>query len=421
MEELALSHVLNAEGEKLQYVLGTIDGESGLSAPATVDELLDVNKSIRQTLTGATRYQMLLSNKLESAISTPTMQGPPGEQGPEGAQGSPGIQGPRGPEGPTGAQGLPGPKGDQGQQGIQGVPGENGFSGITVRGNYDPAVKYNINDYVVSDQGHGFVASVNAPTGPPPDVFESNDEWTAFVAAGAPGKQGIQGPQGQPGIPGPQGPRGAEGATGQKGETGAQGPKGDPGPEASSYTIIPFSSQMGPRTYANGGNPTRVTLLGFGYFDTSNSAIFIPDTAIPLNADGSFNLTFANSASNRQVVFSLPFDMTINSVYATVGNYGSFSPAGSVYPYIQLYSADAGSNYFTPLTDAAAIPTQGIGPGLFLPADIMRPASKDGLNIQLLAGTRIAIGGLMKITGDTGVRDYYLYFTGGVGMTRWFR
>ena len=33
MEELGLSNILNAEGEKLQYILGTLPGLSGPAAP----------------------------------------------------------------------------------------------------------------------------------------------------------------------------------------------------------------------------------------------------------------------------------------------------------------------------------------------------------------------------------------------------
>ncbi len=41
MEELGLSHILNAEGEKLQYILGTLPGLSG--PPATVSDVLAAN------------------------------------------------------------------------------------------------------------------------------------------------------------------------------------------------------------------------------------------------------------------------------------------------------------------------------------------------------------------------------------------
>ena len=45
MEELGLSHILNAEGEKLQYILGTLPGLSG--PPATVSDVLAANESVR--------------------------------------------------------------------------------------------------------------------------------------------------------------------------------------------------------------------------------------------------------------------------------------------------------------------------------------------------------------------------------------
>ena len=65
MEELSLSHILNAEGEKLQYALGTIDG---LETPATLDEILEVNESVRSILESATNFLMLLTNKLSHAL-----------------------------------------------------------------------------------------------------------------------------------------------------------------------------------------------------------------------------------------------------------------------------------------------------------------------------------------------------------------
>ena len=43
MEELALSHILNAEGEKLQYILGTLPGTSPCACP---HDVLAVNKSV---------------------------------------------------------------------------------------------------------------------------------------------------------------------------------------------------------------------------------------------------------------------------------------------------------------------------------------------------------------------------------------
>ncbi|MFR9224390.1 MAG: hypothetical protein ACLVKN_22145 [Flavonifractor plautii] len=74
-EELSLSHILNAEGEKLQYVLGTLPG---LEAAAALDEVMQVNQSVQETLSSVMEQQMLLTGKLASAMSAPILPVPPG-------------------------------------------------------------------------------------------------------------------------------------------------------------------------------------------------------------------------------------------------------------------------------------------------------------------------------------------------------
>lgn len=65
MEELALSHILNAEGEKLQYILGTLPGASPGACPRDV---LAVNKSVTALVEAVTQNQMLLKNKLDRVL-----------------------------------------------------------------------------------------------------------------------------------------------------------------------------------------------------------------------------------------------------------------------------------------------------------------------------------------------------------------
>ena len=59
MEELALSHVLNAEGEKIQYVLGTL---------ASVEEVLNTNKSVTKMVNTINQLEMILNEKLSAAL-----------------------------------------------------------------------------------------------------------------------------------------------------------------------------------------------------------------------------------------------------------------------------------------------------------------------------------------------------------------
>lgn len=62
MEELGLAHIINAEGEKIQYALGTLPG---LTSPATLAEILQVNSSVQDTLSMAIQKELLLDNKLK--------------------------------------------------------------------------------------------------------------------------------------------------------------------------------------------------------------------------------------------------------------------------------------------------------------------------------------------------------------------
>ena len=76
MEELALSHIINAEGEKLQAVLKHLDADdSQCGGKYPVDELLKVNKSIADLLDSVSKNQMLLKSKMERALDALTETG----------------------------------------------------------------------------------------------------------------------------------------------------------------------------------------------------------------------------------------------------------------------------------------------------------------------------------------------------------
>ncbi len=67
MEEIGLSHIINSEGEKLQYVMGTLPGSP--PASQTIPELLEVNESVRDMLDAVTTNQMFLYGKMTSALN----------------------------------------------------------------------------------------------------------------------------------------------------------------------------------------------------------------------------------------------------------------------------------------------------------------------------------------------------------------
>ncbi len=230
-EELSLSHILNAEGEKLQFVLGTLPG---LSGGADIDDVLEVNKSVRKTLDEITQQQLLLSAKLSEALGTPVFTGPTGPAGPAGptgpATGAAGPVGPDGAPGPTGADGAAGPDGIAGPTGPTGADGLPGPTGPTGPTGADGAV---------------------GPTGPTGAAGVTG----AAGATGLAGAAGPAGPNGDTGAVGPVGVAGANGPTGAAGPTGATGPTGPNGPNPTATAGFAANTAGTSLSIALGGTP----------------------------------------------------------------------------------------------------------------------------------------------------------------------
>ena len=69
-EELGLSHIINAEAEKIQFVLGTLPCQPNPTTP-TIDDLLKINRSVELALRNVIKNQMLLQFKLEDVLTIP--------------------------------------------------------------------------------------------------------------------------------------------------------------------------------------------------------------------------------------------------------------------------------------------------------------------------------------------------------------
>ena len=143
MEELGLSHIINAESEKIQYVLGKLD--EGPETKPSFEEILAVNKSVKSVLDSIAQNQIILKGKMECAVDAlEGTLGPTGTTGATGAQGPPGPAGTTGAQGPTGATGAPGPSGGEtgatGPTGAQGPAGDTGPAGAPgLTGSHGPA------------------------------------------------------------------------------------------------------------------------------------------------------------------------------------------------------------------------------------------------------------------------------------------
>lgn len=67
-EELGLAHIINAEAEKIQYVLGTLPGQTK-PLTANIEEITSVDQTVERILKTVIKNQMLLQFKLEDVLN----------------------------------------------------------------------------------------------------------------------------------------------------------------------------------------------------------------------------------------------------------------------------------------------------------------------------------------------------------------
>jgi hypothetical protein len=60
LEEIGLSHIINAEGEKIQ---------AAIHNEPSIEELIQINKSVERTMRNVIKNQMLLQFKLEDVLA----------------------------------------------------------------------------------------------------------------------------------------------------------------------------------------------------------------------------------------------------------------------------------------------------------------------------------------------------------------
>ncbi|MBP1969342.1 hypothetical protein J2Z83_001446 [Virgibacillus natechei] len=297
MEELSLAHIVNAEGEKLQYVLGTIPG---LDEAATLDEILQVNDNVQDMLSTVIKKELLLDNKLNQVTKII----------PDGSTGVTGPTGPAGATGPTGPAGATGPTGPTGEL----VPGDPLFNVLggggtaTVGVGEDLIFVSDTLDINVSDQSAVVSLETTAEAGPTGATGPTGPigETGPIGPTGDTGEVGPTGPTGDTGEMGPIGPTGDTGEIGPTGPTGDTGEVGPTGPAGDTGEVGPTgptgdTGEMGP-TGPTGDTgeigPTGPTgATGPNVATTGFSARRTPTTLATTNQLGDWTVSSPNFSS----------------------------------------------------------------------------------------------------------------------------
>lgn len=339
MEELALSHIINAEGEKIQFVLGTLPGLVG--GPPTLDEVEEINDSVREVLGSANVQQMLLINKFENVVRAPALLGATGPTGPTGSTGSfTGAPGPTGATGPVGATGVTGSTGPTGTTGPNGETGPEGVQGMLG---------------AIGPTGSTGATGATGPTG-------------ISGATGLTGPNGATGPTGHTGSTGPTGPTGITGITGPPGSAGVIGPTGLTG-----ATGTPSPNQTSTAAFAaNTLGPTLNPLLGPVLVPLPNNHVLSPDITV----NGANTVFTVNTGGKYRISYQLntTLALLVNSrllINGSVFTPSSLSPLVSITSYknevvVNLAAGSSISLQLAGILGLATLPNNAAGATLMI-------------------------------------------------------
>ncbi|WP_222124494.1 hypothetical protein [Paenibacillus xylanexedens] len=257
----------------------------------------------------------------------------------------------------NGATGVTGATGETGATGVTGATGETGATGVT----------------------------------------------GATGETGAAGVTGATGEAGATGVTGATGETGAAGVTGATGEAGATGVTGVTGTGAGG--IVPFA--VAPDTLLlaadSAGNPSNVMLTYYAGHSGTQYAL-------------TGNQFSFGAGNNQQYSFTMPYDATLNSIYATFSNWAAFTPNGNVYPFVVIATAAAGSNTFTLQSDSQVESDTPFTNGISQTENTLLSGSATNINLNISAGTRVAICCAYRTEGATAATSYYFFYSGAIHL-----